>query len=75
MQVSSASKELIINKEKPEKKVEWFAPGDVIGLDIFVSTGEGKSKKGYYKTTVFNEKISRSKNLELTADICNLLAN
>jgi methionine aminopeptidase len=36
----------IISKETSEAHVdEWiFAPGDVIGLDVYVSTGEGKPK-------------------------------
>lgn len=40
--------DVIILKEQPEQKVEdyEFAPGDVFGLDIFVSTGEGKPKEG-----------------------------
>ena len=38
--------ECIINKETPEQRVEdWeFAPGDVISLDIYVSTGEGMGR-------------------------------
>lgn len=51
--------DVIINKETPEQKVEEFefAPGDVIGLDIFVSTGEGKPKEGDYRTTVFKREL------------------
>ena len=38
--------EVIINFSDPEQRVEdWeFAPGDVIGLDVYVSTGEGMGK-------------------------------
>jgi len=32
-------------------------PGDVIGLDIFISTGEGKPKEGDYRTTVYKREI------------------
>lgn len=51
--------DVIINKETPEQKVEEFefAPGDVIGLDIFVSTGEGRPKEGDYRTTVFKREL------------------
>ena len=37
--------DVIINKETPSQQVDefQFAPGDVIGLDIYVSTGEGVS--------------------------------
>jgi curved DNA binding protein len=51
--------DVIINKETPEQKVEEFefAPGDVIGLDVYVSTGEGKPKEGDYRTTVFKREL------------------
>jgi methionine aminopeptidase len=51
--------DVIINKDTPDKKVEKFEfmPGDVIGLDIFVSTGEGKPKEGDYRTTVFKREL------------------
>ena len=51
--------DVIINKETPEQKVEEFefAPGDVIGLDIFVSSGEGKPKEGDFRTTVFKREL------------------
>jgi curved DNA binding protein len=40
--------DVIINKETPDQKVEeyQFVPGDVFGLDIYISTGEGKPKEG-----------------------------
>jgi methionine aminopeptidase len=40
--------DVIINKETPDQKVEEyeFLPGDVFGLDIYISTGEGKPKEG-----------------------------
>jgi len=51
--------DVIINKETPENKVDEFefAPGDVIGLDIIVSTGEGKAKESEYRTTVFKREL------------------
>ena len=38
----------IINRATPGCNVEEFefAPGDIIGLDIYVSSGEGKPKEG-----------------------------
>jgi curved DNA binding protein len=49
----------IINKATPEQQVEEFefAPGDVIGLDILVSTGEGKTKESEFRTTVFKREL------------------
>ena len=32
-------------------------PGDVIGLDIFVSTGEGKPKESEFRTTVYKREL------------------
>lgn len=51
--------DVIINKETPEQKVEeyTFQPGDVFGLDIYVSTGEGKPKEGDYRTTVYKREL------------------
>lgn len=50
----------IINRDMPEQKVEKFefAPGDVIGLDICVSAGEGKLKQSELRTTVYKREIS-----------------
>jgi methionine aminopeptidase len=58
--------DVIINKETPEQKVEEFefAPGDVFGLDIFVSTGEGKPKEGDYRTTVYKRELDTQYNLK-----------
>ena len=49
----------IINKETPEQKVEEyeFAAGDVFGLDIFISTGEGKPKESEWRTTVYKREL------------------
>jgi curved DNA binding protein len=51
--------DVIINKETSDQKVEEFefAAGDVIGLDIFVSTGEGKPKESEFRTTVFKREL------------------
>lgn len=59
--------DVIINKETPEQKVEEFefAPGDVIGLDVYVSTGEGKPKEGDYRTTVFKRELDAQYNLKI----------
>jgi methionine aminopeptidase len=39
-------------------------PGDVIGLDIFVSSGEGKPKEGDYRTTVYKRELDMQYNLK-----------
>jgi curved DNA binding protein len=59
--------DVIINKETPEQKVEEFefAPGDVIGLDVYVSTGEGKPKEGDYRTTVYKRELDTQYNLKI----------
>jgi len=59
--------DVIINKETPEQKVEEysFVPGDVFGLDIYVSSGEGKPKEGDYRTTVYKRELDTQYNLKL----------
>jgi len=49
----------IINKETSTQQVEeyQFAPGDVIGLDIYVSSGEGKPKETEIRTTVYKREL------------------
>lgn len=51
--------DVIINKETGEQRVEEFefVPGDVIGLDVYVSTGEGKPKEAETRTTVFKREL------------------
>lgn len=58
--------ECIINKETPEQRVEdWeFAPGDVITLDVIVSTGEGMGKDCEARTTVFKREMDVQYNLK-----------
>jgi hypothetical protein len=53
--------DVILNKETPEKKVEtWeFMPGDVIALSVYVSSGEGRTKEGDYRTTVFKRELDQ----------------
>ena len=59
--------DVILSKEAPDQKVEEFefTPGDVFGLDIFVSTGEGKPKEGDYRTTVFKRELDAQYNLKI----------
>lgn len=59
--------DVIINKETPEQRVEEFefAPGDVIGLDVYVSTGEGQPKEGDFRTTVFKRELDTQYNLKI----------
>jgi len=49
----------IINKANAENQVEEyeFAPGDVIALDILISTGDGKVKESEIRTTVFKREL------------------
>src|SRR6056300_1544352 len=46
--------DVIINKETPTQQVDeyQFVPGDVFGLDIYVSSGEGIPKEGEQRCTV-----------------------
>lgn len=59
--------DVIINKETPEQRVEEFEfiPGDVIGLDIYVSTGEGKPRESEFRTTVYKRELDAQYNLKL----------
>lgn len=59
--------DVIINKETPEQRVEEyeFCPGDVIGLDVFVSSGEGKPKEADTRTTVFKRDLQNVYNLKM----------
>ena len=58
--------EVIINKETPEQRVEdWeFAPGDIIGLDVYVTSGEGLARDGDFRTTVFKREMDMQYNLK-----------
>ncbi len=59
--------DVIISKETPDQRVEEFEfmPGDVIGLDIFVSSGEGKPRESEYRTTVFKRELDAQYNLKI----------
>jgi curved DNA binding protein len=58
--------EVIINKETPEQRVDdWeFAPGDIIGLDVYVSSGEGMPKELDLRTTVYKREMEQVYNLK-----------
>jgi len=52
--VVDGKKEMILNpSEKVKRETHSFAEGDVFGVDILVSTGDGKVKKLEARTTVF----------------------
>ena len=59
--------DVIINKETADQRVEEFefAPGDIIALDIYVSTGEGKPKESEFRTTVYKRELDAQYNLKL----------
>ena len=59
----------IINKQTYDQKVEEFEFGvnQVFGLDIIISTGEGKPKETEFRTTVFKRALERSYSLKLKA--------
>jgi len=61
--------DVIINKETStsQAKEYAFAPGDVIGLDIYVSTGEGKPKETDIRTTVYKRELQTDYQLKLKA--------
>lgn len=58
---------VIIGKEAPQQAVEdWtFQPGEVIHLDVYVSTGEGKPKLAECRTTVYKRELSNQYQLKL----------
>jgi curved DNA binding protein len=58
--------EVIINKETPEQRVDdWeFAPGDVIGLDVYVTSGEGLARDAEARSTVFKREMDMQYNLK-----------
>jgi curved DNA binding protein len=59
----------IINRAVPGQNVAefQFAPGDVIGLDIYVSSGEGKPKEDERRCTVFKRELDQVYNLKTKA--------
>lgn len=58
--------ECIINKETPEQRVDdWeFAPGDIIALDVFASTGEGITREADIRTTVYKREMDAQYSLK-----------
>jgi curved DNA binding protein len=58
---------VIIGKEVPLQNVEdWsFVPGEVIHLDVYVSTGEGKPKLAADRTTVYKREVQTTYNLKI----------
>lgn len=58
--------EVIINKETPEQRVEdyEFVPGDVFGLDVFVSSGDGMGREAEIRTTVYKRELDMQYNLK-----------
>ena len=59
--------DVIINRAQGSQQVaEWqFAPGDVIGLDVYVSSGEGKPKEADSRCTVFKRELDQVYNLKM----------
>jgi len=59
--------DVIINKETPTQQVAEFAfaAGDVIGLDIYVSSGEGIPKEGEQRCTVYKRELEQVYNLKM----------
>jgi len=59
----------IINRATPSTNVAefQFAPGDVIGLDVYVSTGEGKPKEAEARCTVYKRELEQVYNLKMKA--------
>jgi curved DNA binding protein len=51
--------ECIINKTNPEQRVDdWeFAPGDVIALDVYVSSGDGMGREADSRCTVYRREM------------------
>jgi len=58
--------DVIINREVPGSAVEEFefSPGDIIGLDIYVSTGEGKPKEAEERAAVYKRELGEVYNLK-----------
>lgn len=60
---------VIINKATYEQKVDEheLQVHEVYGLDVIISTGEGKPRESEYRTTVFKRAIEKSYSLKLKA--------
>eukprot|EP01126_Amoeba_proteus_P050177 TRINITY_DN5908_c0_g1_i3.p1 TRINITY_DN5908_c0_g1~~TRINITY_DN5908_c0_g1_i3.p1 ORF type:complete len:286 (-),score=33.40 TRINITY_DN5908_c0_g1_i3:564-1385(-) len=61
--------EVIMNMEEPEQRAKEFCfqPYQAYGLDIVVSTGEGKTSEGGNRTTVFKRNWENNYQLKLQA--------
>jgi len=61
--------ECIINKETPEQRVDdWeFAPGDILALDVYVSSGEGMGREMDKRTTVYKREMDQQYSLKSTS--------
>lgn len=61
------SNDTIINKETGSQQVnEWeFMPGDVIGLDVYVSNGEGIPKEAEERCTVYKRELNKQYMLKM----------
>lgn len=61
----------IINKETSTQQVKefQFAPGDVIGLDVYVSSGEGKPKEAENRCTVYKRELQTVYNLKMKSSL------
>jgi curved DNA binding protein len=59
----------ILNREEVDQHVEEFKfdVNQVYGIDILMSTGEGKTRETVNRTTVFKRALDRSYQLKLTA--------
>ena len=57
----------ILNKATPTQQVaQWeFAPGDIIGLDVYVSSGEGKPREDEARCTVYKRELDQVYNLKM----------
>jgi curved DNA binding protein len=58
---------VILNKETFEQRVDSqeFAVGDVFALDVYVSSGEGKTKEADLRCTVYKRAMDRTYNLKI----------
>jgi len=61
------SNDTIISKMTSTQQVnEWsFAPGDIIGLDVYVSNGEGIPKEDEARTTIFKRELNKQYMLKM----------
>lgn len=60
---------VILNREEVDQHVEEFKfeVNQVYGIDILMSTGEGKTRETVFRTTVFKRALDRSYQLKLGA--------